>query len=375
MEVDLDRLVHNIEEVRRVIGPGKKLIAVAKGDAYGHGLLEVVPTMVDAGADVIAVGNLNQAVRLRNSGCRAKILLFGSCLPQDVAETVVEYEIIPTLWDEAGARVYSKAARGPLEVYLKVDTGLNRLGVLPGEAAKVAKAIEDLPNLYIGCIYTHFGDTTKDEDFLVEQFSRFDAAIKTIRAAGVEASFIAAASSPVVSTHPEMLLTGVDPGRLLYGFYHPPDPPVSLDLMPVARAVKSRFIQTKWVEVGHRIGGYGGFYAPRRTLVGVLPFGWVDGLFLSAGSRASVLVRSRRCPMIEIHLEHCLIDLTEVDGAEAGDEAVLFGEQGGAVITLGEHASWAGVSELEVVMQLGRTIPHVYFKEGWPVSVGEVGTE
>lgn len=361
MEVDLDRLAHNVSEVRRVIGRDRKLIGVAKGDAYGHGLLGTVPTMLDSGVDVVALGNLNDAIRLREAGCRGPLLLFGSCLVDDVAEVVVKYGIIPTLWDVEGARAYSKVARGALEVYLKVDTGFHRLGVPMDKAAEVAREIEHLPHLHIGCVYTHFPDPIKGEEFTREQYRRFVKAVESIRAAGVAAPYACCASSAIVSIYPEMYLNAVDPGRLLYGIYFPPAPPVSLDLLPVARAVISRIIQTKWVEAGQSIGYGRTFYASRRTLVGVLPFGWWDGLLRSNASRASVLVRGRRCPIIgAISLEHSLIDVTEIEGVEVGDEAVLFGEQGEAVTTLSEYARWLDVSELEVVVQLGRTIPRVY---------------
>lgn len=361
MEIDLGRLAHNVSEVRRVIGGNRKLIGVAKADAYGHGLLDIAPAMVNAGVDVIAVGNLNDAVRLRESGCQSPILLFGSCLAVDVAEAVTEYHVMPTVWDVESARAYSEAARSPVEVYLKVDTGLHRVGVAPERAAEVARAIEDLPYLRIGCVYTHFADPIEDEEFTQKQYERFLQAIDAIRAAGVAAPFAAAASSAVVSSRPEMYLNAVDPGRLLYGFYFPFTPSVSLDLTPVMRSVKSQIIQTTWVQSGESIGYGRTFYASRHTHVGVLPLGWGDGLLRSTASRANVLVRGHRCPIIAaLHVEHCLIDLTEIVGAEEGDEAVLIGEQGKSAITLTEHAQWAGVSELEVVIQLGRTMPRVY---------------
>jgi alanine racemase len=368
MEIDLDRLAHNIAEVRKVIGRDRKLIAVAKGDAYGHGLLGVVPTMVDTGVDIIAVGNLNDAVRLREAGCRVPLLLFGSCLP-DAAETIAEYGIIPTVWDVDGARAYSKAARWTLEVYLEVDTGLTRLGVSPDEAAEVAREIDHLPNLHIGCVYSHFADPIKGEEFTLEQYRRFVKTIEAIRDAGIVAPYASMASSDIVSARPEMYLDAVRCGSLIYGFYDSPAPSVVLDLVPIARAVKSRIIQKKWAEVGQSIGARRSFYTRRRTLVGILPFGWGDGLRRSNASRASVLVRSTRCPILgTIYHEHCCIDLTEVEGATVGDEAVLFGEQGKASITLSEHAKWVGISDLEVVSHLGRAIPRVYLKGGQLVA-------
>ena len=372
MEVDLDRLAHNVGQVRRVVGPGRRLIAVAKGDAYGHGSEHTVPTMIEAGADMVALGNLSEAVRLRENNFDAPILLFGSCLPSDSAEVVTRYKVTPTVWDVEGARAYSRAAREPLAVYLKVDTGLSRLGVLAEEAAEVARGIEDLPNLHIEGVYTHFADPIQGEEFTAVQFRRFTAAVKAIRAAGVIPLYTCVASTAVVSMHPEMYLNAVDPGRLIYGFYYPETPPVSLDLMPVVRGVKSRIIQAKWIEAGETIGYARTFRPVRRTLVGVLPLGWRDGLNRRIANRAQVLVKGKRCTLIgALNFEHCLVDLTELGAVHTGEEAVFIGEQGDEQITAGEQARCAGVPEFELIALLGRTINRAYLMGGRVIAVQE----
>lgn len=376
MEVDLDALAHNVREVKRSIGPERRLIAVAKGNARGLGVAEVVPAMVEAGAEVVAVGNLHEAISIREAGCRAPLLLFGSNLPEEAAQAVVEHRIIPTLWDLESARLYSRAARGPLEVYLKVDTGFRRIGVLPEQAAEVARGIESLPNLRIGCIYTHFADPVQGEEFTREQYRQFVEAVEAIRAAGVAAPYVCAASSAVVSLHPDMRLNAVDPGRLLFGIDYglrgspSPEPRVPIDVRLVARSVKSRIIQLKPVRVGESVGYGRHFRARRPTLVAVLPMGWGDGLLRGVAGGASVLVGGRRCPIIAaLSLEHSMVDVTDVEGVRVGDEAVLWGEQGDEAITLGEQAAWAGASETEVQIRLGQAISRVYFRGGRVVRV------
>ena len=365
MELDLDCLAHNLSEVRRAIGRYCRIIAVAKADAYGHGVAEIVPALFKAGADVVALGDLNEAISLRQHGHMAPLVVFGSYLPEQVAEAFVEHALTPTVWDVEGARAFSWAAREPMEVYLKIDTGFHRLGVLTEEAIGVARQIAALPKLRIGCLYTHFADPIGGPEFTQEQFARFTAAVDAIRAAGIDVPFACAASSAVVSTRPEMYLNAVDPGRLLYGFYYPSDPPVELDLRPVLRAVKSRVIQVKWVEPGSSVGYERTYRTVRRTRLGILPMGWSDGLSRHGNTTPTALVRGQRCPMIgAINIEHSIVDLTDVEGAQAGDEVVLIGKQGGETITLDEHARWAGVSEMEVVVRFGRTVPRVYIHGG-----------
>jgi alanine racemase len=363
MEIDLERLALNTLEVRRVIGPERKLIAVAKADAYGHGIVRVAPKMIEAGANVVALGNLRDAIRLRESGFAAPLLLFGSYVASDVARVMVEYRIMPTIWDEEGVKAFTDAAHDPLPVYLKVDTGFHRLGVSLQEAVTVARAIQDSPNLRIACVYTHFADPVKGEQFTRQQFDRILEVVDAVRAAGIRVPYVCAASSAIISTLSDMYLDAVDPGRLLYGFHYPYNPPVELRLKPIVRALRSRIIQTRWVEAGDSIGYGRRYHASKRSLVGVLPIGWSDGLIRNPKSSVQVLVRGTRCPIIgSINLEHCMADLTRVDGATAGDEVVLFGKQGNEVITLKQHAEWVGVSEMEAVLHFGRSIPRVYFE-------------
>ena len=362
MEIDLDHVIHNITEIRRIIGNQSKLIAVAKFDAYGHGVEKVVPIMFEAGADIVAVGNLKDAIKIRETGCQKPILLFGSCLP-NMAEPVIAYNIIPTLWDVYTANVYSRLTNKPMEIYLKIDTGFARIGVLPDQAVEVAKGITDLPHLHIECAYTHMADPL-NEDFTRNQFNCFIDTVEMIRSAGVEIPYACAAPSAIISQWTEMLINAVDPGRLVYGFYLPSPPAVAMDLLPVARAVKSRFIQIKWVKEGESVGYGRKFFANRPTRVGILPLGWSDGLMRNATEGVKVLVRGKRCPFIgAVSLEHSLIDLTDLDIVEIGDEAVIIGEQGGERITQSEHAQWLGISELEVIAHFGKTVPRVYYKD------------
>jgi alanine racemase len=276
---------------------------------------------------------------------------------------MVEYRIMPTIWDEEGVKAFTDAAHDPLPVYLKVDTGFHRLGVSLQEAVTVARAIQDSPNLRIACVYTHFADPVKGEQFTRQQFDRILEVVDAVRAAGIRVPYVCAASSAIISTLSDMYLDAVDPGRLLYGFHYPYNPPVELRLKPIVRALRSRIIQTRWVEAGDSIGYGRRYHASKRSLVGVLPIGWSDGLIRNPKSSVQVLVRGTRCPIIgSINLEHCMADLTRVDGATAGDEVVLFGKQGNEVITLKQHAEWVGVSEMEAVLHFGRSIPRVYFE-------------
>ena len=363
IEIDVGQLRRNVREVRRVVGPHRLLIVAAKGDAYGHGVHGAVPAMFDAGADVVALGNLRDVIAVREAGCDGPLVLFGTYLAADAAETVVRYRITPTVWYLEGARAFSRAADDALDVYLKIDTGLHRLGVSWEQADRLASEMAALPNLTIRCAYTHFADPIDDEELTRTQYARFVSAVDAMRAAGVHVPFACAGATAILSTRPDMYLNAVDSGRLAYGFYFPPAPPVPLSVAPAARAAKTRIIQTRWIDAGEMAGGYGRFRAPRRTLLAVLPIGWGEGLFPQSALRAKVLVRGRRCTVIAVNLEHCLIDATDAAEAAVGDEVVFFGEQGNAAITVEEYAAWAGVSVWEAIINLGRSLPRIYVGE------------
>src|SRR3990172_7599031 len=363
MEIDLDLLSRNIAEVRKTIGQARRLIAVAKGNAYGLGLLETVPVMFESGADVVAVGSLEDGIALRKAGCAGPLLLFASFLHDDAAEAVLQYDLIPTVWDVESASVYSRLAGAKhVEVYLKVDAGMHRLGVRADEAVEVAKRIEQLGNVRIDCVYTHFSDPLSEEEFTRRQFERFVRAIDGMREVGVSVPYACCASSFVVSMYRDMYLGGVDVGRLIFGFLFLPDPVVKLDVHPVVRAVKSRILQTKWIAEGDTVGYGRAFRADRRTLVGIVPMGWWDGFVRGGHAGANVLVRGKRCPLVGggISLEYSVIDLTAVKEAVVGDEVLIIGEQRDGVITIGDCAKWAGLSELELLIGMGKTLPKRY---------------
>jgi alanine racemase len=229
-----------------------------------------------------------------------------------------------------------------------------------------------MQNVRLGCVYTHLGNSVVDPAFVDAQFASFLSLLRALDKVGLTPLCTLAASSAAVSTRLDTLLTGVDTGRLLHGMYHPLDPPVSMELLPVASAVKSTVIQTRWVDQGTRFGGYGRLRTDRRTLVGTLPFGWFDGLPMSSALNARVLVRGCRCPIMEVHVEACLVDLTATRGADPGDEAVFFGKQGSEALSHLDQASWAGLSELELVVQLARALPRVYLQGGRIVEIDEV---
>ncbi len=364
VEIDLDAVAHNVSTVRRSIGSGVFFFAVLKAEAYGHGLAPVAETCLEHGADGISVGNPFDAVCLREHGLRCPILLYASTLPSQ-ASTVLKYGLIPTVMDLEAAQTYSRLGDGrPMEVYVKVDTGFNRLGVPFHEAVDFIASIRQIPNLVVQGIYTHLTDASVTSRLSL-QADRFAQVTRDLRERGIEIPIRMVAASSVVISQPELHHTAVNPGHLLYGLRGGIP-----DTFLAFRAFKSRVIHTKAVPAGDPVGYTLSFIAKRPTIIGVLPLGYADGYSHRLGNRGHVLVRGMRASVVgDVSVEYVTIDLTDVPGARVGDEAVLIGKQEGNSVTLAEVAELCGMTPLQLLVSINRHIPQVYLRKGEVVSV------
>jgi alanine racemase len=358
LEVDLDAAAGNVRAVRRMVGPERTIYAVVKADAYGHGAAEMGATFLANGADALGVADLGEGIRLRQRGITAPVLVYPNALPAAALEAIT-HRLTPALIDLEGARAYSEAASGPYDVFVKVDVGLERLGVPAEQAVKTITAMLELPRLRLAglCAHPHVpgGD---DAAYAEWQLGRFTAVVDELEARGVRVPIRLLAASPFVLRFPETYLNAVDPGRMLYGIAYPSEKPPA-DLRPTLRALTSAVISLKEVQPRERFAEVAPFPVARPMRVGVIPMGSADGLrWLHAGH---VLVRGRPAPVINgPSLEHTRIDLTDVPDARAGDEVVIIGRQGDAEITLAEVAKRHGIGLHHVATTVGPRVARVY---------------
>ena len=364
-EIDLDAAVANLETVRRLVGTERKIFAVVKADAYGFGSLELGRAFAGHGADALAVADLADGVRLRRAGLTLPILVYPNALPE-TAHDVVDAGLIPTLTDLDAARAFDDAAAqaapgSPVDVFVKVDVGLERLGVAADHAVKLVLAIRELPRLRLAGLCTHLHvPKGADPAYIEWQFSRFTAVLDTLAAQGVDVPIRLAASSPLVLDYPSTYLNAVDPGRMLYG-YRPPDIGAGAPLRPVFQALKSRLIEVKDLTPRERFAAAAPFPIGASMRLGVIPVGMGDGFHrLNVGS---VLVRGRRVPILaRPSLEHTRLDLTMVADAAVGDEVVLIGRQGTAQITPDEVAERNDIDPLALALGVGPRVSRVYVR-------------
>lgn len=362
LEVDLDAAAANIRAVRQLVGAERKIFAVIKADGYGHGAAEMGAVFLQHGADALGVADLSEGIRLRRRGIIAPVLVYPNSLPEAAPEAIA-HGLTPTLVDLESARAYSEAASGPCDVFVKVDVGLERLGVPAEQAVKTVAAMMELPRLRLAGLCAHPHDSHGADPAYAEwQLGRFTAVVDELEARGIPVPIRLLAASPFVLKFPQTYLNAVDPGRMLYGITFPGETS-PVPLRPTLRALATRVIALKELTPRERFAEMAPFPVTAPMRLGVIPIGSADGMnYFHAGR---VLVRGHAAPIVSSpSLEHTRIDLTGVPDARVGDEAVIIGRQHDAEITVAEVAKRHGLGLHHVATTVGPRVTRVYLSGG-----------
>lgn len=352
VEIDLDALANNMRTMRDMAGPDCFVFAVVKGDGYGIGTLIAAQTLQAHGADGIALGDPDAVAALRAGGITLPILLYAATLPEQAAD-VAALGVMPTVHDMAGLEAFG-ALRQPLEIWVKLDCGLGRIGIPPQAWDDAFRRLAAMPWLRLGGVYGHF--RAPDDPAVTEQQTQlFLAGQQAARNAGFTGFRTMVAGSRLVLGHPELHLTAVNPGKALYGHIDA-SWPQQHRIRPVVAALKTRIIQVKTHPPGS--GWYGDmepFDGARRSAV--VPLGYMDGLNFHPPGHV-VLLHGQRVPVLARRgLEHIVLDISAVPAATLGDEVVFIGQQGEDAITLDELASVIGQQAMELGTRIARMAP------------------
>ncbi len=364
-EVDLDAVAHNVRLLAARAAPAR-LFAVVKANGYGHGAVAVGRAALEAGAAGLCVICVDEGEELRRAGVGGPILVLGHSPPCE-AERVVELGLTATVASREVARALSRAAaaRGvEVGVHLEMETGLHRHGLPLEPLLALAEEARRLPGLRVEGLYTHFAAAEEgDQTFTRMQHDRLLEA--AARLPWIPVRHCSASASLLVS--PDMSHELVRAGLAVYG-YHPSPDTASVELRRVM-TLKSRLARVIEVQPGGTVGYGRTWTARRRSVVGLVMCGYADGLPRSLSSRASLLVRGRRAPVAgRIAMDMCMVDLTDVPGAAAGDEVVIIGEQGGALVDADELAALAGTISWEILAGVTARVPRIYLRGGRAVA-------
>ena len=360
-EVDLSAIRRNVLALKSLTKPGTRFCAVVKADGYGHGAPAVAAEAIRAGADYLAVAVLDEALILRAAGFTGPLLILGYTPPAQ-AHLVAENGLTQTIYNLAQAEALAGAGAGlgvPVKVHLKVDTGMGRLGVRPGEAADFAAAVDKFKNLIIEGVYTHYAKADSfDKTHALQQFEAFSQALESIKGRGLAIPIRHSANSAALLDLPQTHLDMVRAGISLYGFWPSEETTHPVELTPAMR-LKTRLAMLKDVPAGTTVS-YGCTYVtPGPARLGTLPVGYADGWTRMLSGKAQVVVGGQRAPVVgRICMDQCMIDVTHIQGLSEGDDVLLFG---GPELPAEEVARHLGTINYEVVCMVGKRVPRVYF--------------
>ena len=365
-EIDLGAMIHNMNVAKSL--SGRKTMAVIKGNAHGHGAVRCGLALEKNGCDAFAVACLEEGTELRRGGIQRPILVLG-WTPETFAGDLQEYDLTQSVLDEAYAEALNETAAAlgkTVEVHIKLDTGMSRTGIYaqedPAAAAAAVLRINDLPNLKITGIFTHYAaaDVPAKDEFTAWQLRNFKAVLAELKAQGFDREVtVHASNSAAVMFHPETYFDMVRMGVMLYGLYPDdrfrPEGPLRQVL-----SLKARVAEVKELPAGAHVS-YGCTYVTERpTKIAVVSAGYADAYPRILSNRgAYAVIRGQKCPQIgRICMDLCMFDVTGVD-AERGDEVILYGKGG---MPMEEVAALAGSINCEPLCLLTNRVHRVYIE-------------
>jgi alanine racemase len=383
-EVSLSALTHNLQAIRKYVNPPeeerktpRKILSIVKGNGYGHGGPEVAKALEKAGSEWFGVTCTDEGIAVRKAGVRRPILVLTSFVPGEESR-LVEHDLTAvihrceqlTLLDRVAAR------RGKKDVpfHLKIDTGMNRLGIATTDVECFARQLGKCRHLQLTGIFSHFASSEVFTNTAVgqqtrEQEERFYAALDRLRTLGVDPGVVHLANSAAIVTRPETWADMVRPGAILYG-YHPGYDPAEkraeiearLPVQPVM-SLRSRIISLRSVPAGAGVGYNATFVAKKPSRIGVLAAGYGDGIHRSLGNRGSVLLRGKLVPIVGIiSMDVTMVDVTDVEDVEIGDVAMIYGTDGSQRHLASLVARSVGTVTSDLLCAVSQRVPRLYVR-------------
>jgi alanine racemase len=361
LEVNLERLAQNYRCIAQHVAPAQ-VMPILKANAYGHGLVAVAKKLEQIGAPYLGVAYLEEGLRLRQEGVRTKVLVLGGIvgsqiphfLAHDLTLTASSVDKLNAI--EECARSLNTRAR----VHLKIDTGMERIGVHWYSAEKLLEASLQTRHVNVEGIFTHFANADERAlDHARLQLERFQEVLSFYERRSLAPPMRHAANSGAILQLPESHFDMVRPGILFYGASPALDLPVTL---PVKQALRwlTRVVFFKVVKAGQSVSYGSTWTAHEQTRVVTLPVGYGDGYVRAMSGHAQAILRGQRHPVVgRICMDQIMLDIGQGTSYN-GDEAVLLGESDGQIIRIEELAAWANTIPHEVLTSINTRVPRVY---------------
>jgi alanine racemase len=383
-EVSLSALSYNFEAIRAFVNPpnekrktARKVLSIVKGNGYGHGGTEVAKALEKAGSDWFGVTCTSEGIEVRKAGIRKPILVLTSFWPGEEGR-LLQHKLSPAIIRCEQLAALERIAvrrglrRGSVGFHLKIDTGMNRLGISTADVDCFARQFAKYPHLRLEGVFTHFASSEVFANSPVaeqtrQQEERFFAALDRLRALGIDTGIVHLANSAAIASRPETWGDMVRPGVILYG-YHPGFEPAEmraeaekkLPLKPVM-SLRARIISLRNVSAGSGVGYNAKFVAERPSKIAVLAAGYGDGIHRSLGNRGNVLIRGSLAPIVGIvSMDVTMVDVTDIADVQIGDAATVYGIDGQHALPANTVARGIGTVTSDLLCAVTRRVPRIY---------------
>jgi len=372
-EVDLDNLSFNLMGIKKCTKDAE-MIGVVKADAYGHGAVDIVPTLLENGVTRLAVAVISEAVELRSAGISVPIMILGYT-PMILTEDIFKYGIEPTVFSYEYVKELSKLAEKDhidVKVHIAVDTGMGRIGFLPNEeSVEDVYKISKLPNIVIEGLFSHFATSDeRDKEYSNTQLEKYKWFLQRLEDKDISIRIKHIANSAAIMDLPNTNFQAVRPGIILYGYY--PSEEVkkeNLKLKPVM-TLKTNVIHVKKLKKGDYISYGRTFQCQRDSVIATIPVGYADGYSRLLNSKAKVIIKDKFAPVVgRICMDQCMIDITDIKDVQVGDEVILMGQSENCKFNADDMAEILGTINYEIICMISKRVPRVYIKNNKVIKI------
>lgn len=373
--INLDAICNNIDEVRRNINDNTKIMAVIKADGYGHGAVALATALKDK-VDAYGIAIIEEGIELRLAGFEKPILILGftphqqyeDLLKYDISQTVFQYDMAKRLSDIAVS--LGKQAK----IHIKIDTGMTRIGFKDtAESIQIIIEISKLPNLIIEGLFTHFACADEsDKTSVRKQLSRFLIFADKLEKEGIHIPVKHVSNSASIIDLPEANLDMVRSGIVTYGMYPSDEVNKNSLMLQPALTLKSNVVYVKEVEAGTGISYNSTYITEHDSVIATIPVGYADGYPRQLSSKGRVLIHGKSAPIVgRVCMDQFMVDVTNIPDVKEGDMVTLIGRDGDESISIEEVANLVGSFNYELVCDIGKRVPRVYYKEGKKVGTAD----
>jgi alanine racemase len=362
--INLSQLQRNFEIIKSLIKPNTKFMAVLKGDSCGHGMINIAKELLNYKCDAFGVVRLIEAFTLRKAGTGIPIMMLAPILPSQ-ASWIIKYDITPMVDNEEIIQALEKYAskyNKTVNVHVKINTGLNRYGIMPEKAVDfIHKIREEYSHLIVEGVYTHFQDPDYNPEFTYTQIKYFDKIINQLEQENLRPKIVHAAGSAGIIKYPESHYDMVRCGILLYGLEHEQGEKKIPEGIKPLTTLKGRIIKIQTIKAG-QAGGYGNrFIAKKDSRVAIIGLGYGDGV--SRGWK-EVLIAGKRVPVVNYFMDSLMVDISALgQTVRELDEAVIIGSLGSENISWLEACKHLGSYSEELIQRITERVPRNYFYE------------